>query len=210
MPSAWQPPQSSQALYTAPIEGTNNTPVIRSGVRGFVTAPSRGLATPSKAELAVRARSACPLSATATCPARKSSSSVRCWLARRSPRVRALRACWTTNLTNNKCRPWRPTVVQRPPKAAPMTIERYCTKRRRWISPSGWWHQYSTSSTVLAPRSDGNYRPVCAAQQAVARAVYCQRRVPRPHPSQEAARQAENGTIQAINRAWTVAPRGRY
>ena len=28
------------------------------------------------------------------------------------------------------------------------------------------------------------------------------------HPSQEAARQAENGTMQAINRAWTVADGG--
>ena len=120
------------------------------------------------------------------------------------------RAFSTTDLTNNKCRAWRLTVVQRPPKAAPITIERYCPERRPWSSPSGLWHPYFTSSTALPPRGDGNYHRVCAAIQTAVRALRCQRRVPRSHPSPEAAHQAENATMQAIFRAWMVAPRARW
>jgi hypothetical protein len=101
----------------------------------------------------------------------------------------------------------RPMVVQRPPKVAPITIERYCTERRPWINPSGLWHPFSTSCTVLPPRGDGNYHRVCAAIQTAVRALRCQRRIPRSHPSPEAAHQAENAAMQAIFRAWKVAPR---
>ena len=83
MPSAWQPPQSSQALTAS----TDNTILIQSEVRGFVTTPSREPTSACKGSRAVHKRPACPCSDAATSPASRSSSSVRFWLARTPPRA---------------------------------------------------------------------------------------------------------------------------
>jgi hypothetical protein len=123
---------------------------------------------------------------------------------------KASRAFSTTNLTQKICRLPAPMVVQRPPKGAPLTTERYCTNWRRCSSPSGLWHQYSSPGTVLPPCGGRTYHRLCAAHQGAARALCCQRRGLRPHPSHEAACQPENATKQARPRAWTVAPSGRW
>ena len=123
---------------------------------------------------------------------------------------KASRAFSTTNLTQNKCRLQVPMVVQRPPRGACTATERYCTKRRRWSSPSEELHPYSTPAMTLVPRGGRTYHRLCPAHQGAARALCCQRRGLRPHPSHEAACQPENATKQAIPRAWTVAPSGRW
>ena len=123
---------------------------------------------------------------------------------------KASRAFSTTNLTQNKCRLQVPMVVQRPPRGACTATERYCTKRRRWSSPSEELHPYSTPAMTLVPRGGRTYHRLCPAHQGAARALCCQRRGLRPHPSQEGACQPENGTMQAIPRAWRVAPSGRW
>jgi hypothetical protein len=83
IPSAWQPPWSSQTLTAS----TDNTILIQSLVRGFVLSPGRGRAKAETNGSAVHKRPACPCGDTATCPASRSSSSVRFWLCRTPPRA---------------------------------------------------------------------------------------------------------------------------
>ena len=78
IPSAWQPPWSSQTLTAS----TDNTILIQSLVRGFVLSPGRGRAKAETNGSAVHKRPACPCGDTATCPASRSSSSVRALIPR--------------------------------------------------------------------------------------------------------------------------------
>ena len=152
IPSAWQPPWSSQTLTAS----TDNTILIQSEVRGFVLSPSREPKNACKGSRTVHKQPACPCSSTATSPASRSSSSVRFRLARIPPRA-GLESFLDDQLDEQQMpavEAYRRSATR--PKAAPITIERYCTERRPWSSPSGLWHQYSSSGTVLQPRSDIN------------------------------------------------------
>ena len=83
VPSACQPPQSSQTLTGS----TNNTIVIQSELRGSDMSPSREPKHACQCSRSVHKRPACPCSSTATSPASRSSSSVRFCLVRTPPRA---------------------------------------------------------------------------------------------------------------------------
>ena len=98
-------------------------------------------------------------------------------------------------------------IVELPVRDAHIDSERGCMQQQRCGSPSGVWHPFSLQTFALHRREDGNYNRVLALQEAASRAAHCKWHVPSCHPSQEAAFQLENGSMEARGRREKAATR---